>query len=66
MSAGRGAVVVGVLLLSFLLWLWRYSPEDQVAAWLEDNHLGHIRQHPRVKGENLGCMGCDDCCVGKV
>ena len=62
MSVGRGTVVVGVLLLSFLVWLWRYSPEDEVGAWLEDNDLGHLGQHFTAKGE--GSQGeSDDLCV---
>ena len=62
MSVGRGTVVVGILLLSFLVWLWRYSPEDEVGAWLEDNDLGHLGQHFRAKGE--GSQGeSDDICV---
>ena len=62
MSVGRGTVVVGLLLLSFLVWLWRYSPEDEVGAWLEDNDLGHLGQHFRAKGE--GSQGeSDDICV---
>lgn len=46
----KGVVVVGVLLLSFLVWLWRYSPEDEVADWLKNNGLGQLRNHPLMKG----------------
>ena len=62
MSVGRGTVV-GVLLLSFLVWLWRYSPEDEVGAWLEDNDLGHLGQHFRAKGEGSQGENGDLCVV---
>ena len=43
---------------SFLVWLWRYSPEteDEVASWLETKGLANIRQHRHVRGEaGPGC-----------
>ena len=46
----KGAVVMGVLILSFLVWLWSYTPEDEVAAWLTENGLAKLRKHPRIMG----------------
>ena len=48
----RGAVAVGVVMASFLVWLWRYSPEaeDEVAAWLEKQGLASIRHHRPIGG----------------
>lgn len=51
MSTGR--VAVGVLMASFLVWLWRYSPdtEDEVSAWLEERGLASTRRLSPIKGE---------------
>ena len=49
-------IVVGVLLRSFLvwLWLWWYLPEDEVGVWLNNNGLVHLIQDFQAKGEELG------------
>ncbi len=47
----RAAVAVGIVLISFLVWLWRYTPEDEVGAWLEDHGLKDLRHHGALEGE---------------
>ena len=51
-AMSRGAVAVGVVMASFLVWLWRYSPEaeDEVAAWLEKQGLASIRHRGPIGG----------------
>lgn len=50
MSTGK--VAIGVLMASFLVWLWRNSPEteDEVWAWLEKHNLESIRHLSPIRG----------------
>lgn len=53
MSSQGPVVVVGVLILSFLIWLWCYSPQSAVSeleAWLDDSKLSLLKQHPMIQG----------------
>ena len=52
MSPSGKAAAVGVLMASFLLWLWLYDAqetEDEVAEWLEQLGLLHLRGHSPFK-----------------
>ncbi|CAI8030198.1 hypothetical protein GBAR_LOCUS17123 [Geodia barretti] len=51
MSPGGKAAAVGVLMASFLLWLWLYDARetDEVAEWLEQRGLLHLRRHRPFK-----------------
>lgn len=48
MSSLGPVAAVGVLMLSFMAWLWLYSPdkESEMERWLEDNQLSQLKQHP--------------------
>ena len=50
----KGAVAIGVLILGFLVWLWRYDSghsQNEVAIWLNANGLGDLVHHPKIKSE---------------
>ena len=54
MSSHGPVVVVGVLILSFMVWLWSFSPhgpesEGEVVKWLNENKLGQLKDHPTIK-----------------
>ncbi len=46
-------VVGGVLLVSFSIWMWCYSPGNgsDVERWLDDNKLSQLKSHPDVQSE---------------
>ena len=51
-----GAVAVGVIMASFLVWLWYYSPpetEDEVSVWLEKQGLSHLRHFSPFRGPHI-------------
>ena len=47
-----GVATVCALVAVFVLWLWVFSPgpRDEVGAWLDENELASLRDHPEVKG----------------
>lgn len=57
MSPAGKAAAVGVLMASFLVWLWLYGAqetEDEVETWLKQQGLAHLRAFSPFRRESPG------------
>ncbi len=61
MSSQGPVTLVGILLFSFLVWLWCYSPgnESEIEKWLEENKFSQLKDHPSLQSKfRSGSSGC--------